>query len=511
MDYRQAQLGWVGKRLAYLLPSLAVAVLVLVFLLRRAGDRPPVLVPSLLMSVLLGAFIAYLIFQTFRAGKEREQAGLQESRALRRQLRASDTLAVASALLLGLLGALPEFFREEESKGQAWTSLAPLASVRASSIAARQEELPALPETATEPEAEPIAALESQAERPAPPSVPPRAPEAPGAPAALAPPAPAAPAALEAPRAPAALASPAAPAVPALPTKRGEPEIQPAIVLEPSHLEYSEKDLFDPQKIELPYIPSHAALVEAPPIQESAPLPSRPNWDDFNEHHPREDRFLFGLLVRPLPDERDLEGWPDPELRVQGFLLLGGDRGRVPGFETALDLPFGRCDSVQATWMAARMPVPKGEDVHDTPNWDHLTLAYVRRLTGYTSHATFDLAVAVGVNTDFFKSVEGIPDSGTGPKFAPYIAFDASFWQYEVVGLILHVGESIPTTVFGSSMGVTDFRADIRWDLSARVSVRAGYQVLVLKYKSDEVARLPGTELLKGTLSGPAVALDFRF
>jgi hypothetical protein len=313
---------------------------------------------------------------------------------------------------------------------------------------------------------------------------------------------------------PAAQATPvpqAAPPVPAAPAERAQPAIQPAIVLEPSHLEYSEKDLFDPQKVELPYIPSHPTLVEAPPIQENAPLPYRPSWDDLAEHFPREDRFLFGLLVRPLPDERDLEGWPDPELRIQGFLLLGGDRGRIPGFETSLDLPFGRNDSVEATWMAARMPVAAGEDLHNTPNWDHLTLAYVRRLTGYTSHATFDLAVAVGVNTDFFKQVEGVPDAATGPKFAPYLALDASFWQYEVVGLILHVGESIPTTLFGSAMGVTDFRAEIRWDLSTRVSVRAGYQVLVLKYKSDEIARLPGTELLKGTLSGPAIALDFRF
>jgi hypothetical protein len=463
VNLRQARAGWFWKRLALLLPSLLVAFLVLGSLLRRENAASSILLPALASAALLSAFLAYLVFQTVRAGRAQGRDGLQESRALRRHLRACDVPAIASGLVLALLGALPELLRLEEGEGAPLPPFHRPSSVRRTDVPVGREVAPPVPSSPP--------AAEAVERRPVP-AVP--------------------------------LPPPAAPAA------RGEPELRPAIVLEPSHLEYSEKDFEVTLDIEVPYIPKRPALAEAPLLQENGPIPSRPTLEDFREQL-RGDQVRWGLLARPLPDEWDPEGWPDPEVRLQGFFLIGGDRNRVPGLEVALDLPFGREDSIEVALMAARMPVPEGADVHESANWRHLTLAYVRRLSGYTSHATFDLAAGVGVNADFFHSVQGIPDSGSGPKFAPCVFVDVSFWQYEVVGLLLHVGQSVPVTLVGSSLGATDFRAELRWDLSRRISVRAGYKVLLLRYKTDEVALIPGTELLKGTLAGPAVSLDVRF
>ena len=42
--------------------------------------------------------------------------------------------------------------------------------------------------------------------------------------------------------------------------------------------------------------------------------------------------------------------------------------------------------------------------------------------------------------------------------------------------------------------GVTDFSAQIRWDLTERISVHGGYRVLLLHYKLDASPAPPGTD-----------------
>jgi hypothetical protein len=140
-----------------------------------------------------------------------------------------------------------------------------------------------------------------------------------------------------------------------------------------------------------------------------------------------------------------------------------------------------------------------------------VALAYTRRLAGYSRQATFDLAVSVGACADFFRAAEGISDPGLHPKFAPYAGLDIAFWQHEPLGFLVHVGEALPITLVGSALGMTDLSAQIRWDLSERVSLHGGYRILLLRYKYDDVSNTPGPVALHQSLTGPILGVDIRF
>jgi hypothetical protein len=217
------------------------------------------------------------------------------------------------------------------------------------------------------------------------------------------------------------------------------------------------------------------------------------------------------MTYRPLPDERDTESWPFPEGRVEGFLLMGSDGNHVPGITLLLDLPLGRKDSLVVSWTGARLPEQEGREPSVKPDWEHVSLGYFRRVSGYTRQATFDLGVSLGVSADFFHDVEGVADSGGSPKFAPYAAIDLAFWQREPIGLLLHFAEAFPVTPLGSSLGMTDMSAQIRWDLSEHVSLHGGYRILLLRYKFDGTPPTPGSDPLHEGLSGPILGLDIRF
>jgi hypothetical protein len=221
--------------------------------------------------------------------------------------------------------------------------------------------------------------------------------------------------------------------------------------------------------------------------------------------------FLLGLSARPFPDENDAESWPYPEGRLEGFLLMDSSGDRVPGLMLTLDIPFGRNDSIQISWMGALLPEPEGVEASLRPNWNHVTLAYTRRLAGYSRQAVLDLAVSVGANADFFRAAQGIADPGPDPKFAPYAGIDLAFWQHEPLGVIVHVGESAPITVVGSALGMTDLSGQIRWDLSERVSLNGGYRILLLKYKYDDISGSSGAVALHESLKGPILGVDVRF
>jgi hypothetical protein len=94
---------------------------------------------------------------------------------------------------------------------------------------------------------------------------------------------------------------------------------------------------------------------------------------------------------------------------------------------------------------------------------------------------------------------------------APYAAVDLAFWQREPIGLLLHFSNAFPVTVVGSSLGMTDMSAQIRWDLSERVSLHGGYRIVLLRYKYDGTSPAPGDDPLHEALSGPILGLDLRF
>jgi hypothetical protein len=226
---------------------------------------------------------------------------------------------------------------------------------------------------------------------------------------------------------------------------------------------------------------------------------------------PSNQGWVLGMIYRPLPDEQDAESWPFPEARVEGFLLLGSGGTRVPGVTLLLDLPLGRKDSMLVSWTGARLPEQEGREPSNKPDWNHVSLGYFRQVAGYTRQATFDLGVSLGVSADFFHLTQGVADSGGSPKAAPYAAIDAAFWQQEPIGLLFHFSQSFPVTVFGSSLGMTDMSAQVRWDLSERVSLHGGYRILLLRYKFDGTTPEPGSDPLHEALSGPILGLDIRF
>src|SRR5262249_43808979 len=128
--------------------------------------------------------------------------------------------------------------------------------------------------------------------------------------------------------------------------ERGEPELRPALMLEPTHLQLSEQDFSLAREIEVPYLPKQSAPPDSSAMPEEVPLALRPTPEDLRESF-RMNLPVLGLTVRPLPDESDLESWPAPEAGLEGLLLLGKANARVPGLELSLDLPFSRDDSLR--------------------------------------------------------------------------------------------------------------------------------------------------------------------
>jgi hypothetical protein len=448
------------KRLALLLPGGALALGAGVWFLLRPCPAA-VRVPFVLLAATVAILQLYLAARTMAAVGERKDLPLQVARMRRRELRPAALVSLLSLSFLAVLGLIPTPFPASPSPQDPGPLSRWRPHVRAPQ-APEPEHAPVVPEI-------PVAASVPEPPAPAAPSQEEPAPEQRPVPVAA------------------------------------KPEIRPAILLEPAHLTFEE---IDPPPVP-PLVPEPATPVaqEFPgPDDDSAPF--RSDREHFGPI-PRSG-WLIGLQYRPLPDENDRESLPPLEARIEGFLLLGGG-DRVPGLTLALDLPVGRHDVIQVSWLAADLPRNEDVDRGLSANWHHATLAYVRHLSGYTSHAKFDLAVSLGASVDFFGSVAGIPDSGGAPKFAPYAGIDMAFWQENAFGLLLHLGECLPWTVVGSSLGVTDFSAQIRWDLTERISVHGGYRVLLLHYKLDASPAPPGTDLLHAGLSGPMLGIDVRF
>jgi len=496
LDLRKRYWAWMWRRLALLVPSLLAAFGVIGWLGACHPFAAFVRIPCLTVAALVTAVLGYLLHQTLEAGLTARLRPLQEARALRRHLRPWAPILALSLSLLGVLSVIPALFPLP-------AALLPSDSL---SVRARRPLVP--PSVAPTLPSAPLSGEDAQlildiAEDP------------PAESLSLA------------------QATAGSPVPAPIEMSQGKPEIRPELALEPSHLTL---DLQEPRWSGLIEIPVLKSTPEGALSQDSPkPLPEElakdlprsrpqepPEVSPGEEGAPpiRLDRelsaawpsgrgWLLGITYRPLPDERDTESWPSPEGSVEGFLLVGSGGDHVPGIALLLDLPLGRKDSLLISWTGARLPEQEGREPSLKPDWDHVSLGYFRRAVGYTRQATFDLGVSLGVCADFFHDVAGVADSGGSPKMAPYAAIDLAFWQREPIGLLLHFSEAFPVTLLGSSLGMTDMSAQIRWDLSERVSLHGGYRMLLLRYKFD--GSTPGDDPLHEALSGPILGLDLRF
>jgi hypothetical protein len=521
VDLQRAYRRWQWKRLAFLLPSLGAALGVVLWLSLVLACPSSIRIPCLSLAVLLSALLGYLVLLTLACPGSRSEIPLQHARALRQQLSPWGPVCAFSLLCLIALVLIPYCVVPMPASIPASPTLVcricPTNRIPA-------PEAPAVSEVESPvAKAPPVLASES----PAPllnkiPDPKPVKSEVPAEPTPLvlesptAPVSPTTPAGSTAQVSPTAPGAPTAQSAPTLPVPPFEAppmkaQLRPELSAEPSHLALDEKEPRKSDRIEVPPLgkSDEPAAGNAVPFEDRL-APFRIDPELFSQWRPSSG-FLFGLTVRPYPNENDSESWPSPEGRLDGFLLVGSDGTRVPGLMLTLDLPFARDDSVLVSWTGALLPEPQGVEASMRPNWNHVTLGYTRRLAGYSSHATFDLAVSVGACADFFRAAEGISDPGMHPKFAPYAGVDLSFWQHEPLGFILHVGEAMPITVVGSALGMTDVSAQIRWDLSERVSLHGGYRMLILRYKVDDSPIPAGAVALHDNLSGPILGVDIRF
>jgi len=111
----RAYRGWMWRRLAFLLPSQAAALLVNVWLALQTPSPLPIRILCLSIAMILTGVIFYLVFQTLRSSRFRQRPPLQEARALRRHLKPCGPLAFTSLLLLGALMLVPNLFQERPS------------------------------------------------------------------------------------------------------------------------------------------------------------------------------------------------------------------------------------------------------------------------------------------------------------------------------------------------------------------------------------------------------------
>jgi hypothetical protein len=510
VDLQRAFRRWKWKRLAFLLPSLGASIGVILWLALVLACPPSIRISCLALAGIISALLGYLVILTLACPGSNGEFPLQHARALRQQLRPWGPLCAFSVLCLLALVLVPGSFLPTPGA----ISAPPVITCRIS--APDRVPLPA-PESIPKGDI-PLASAPQTipSETPAPvPKVSTRLDPIQGevmaqaAPPVQAVPIPQAVQTTE----PAPPAQPA-PLIQALPTVQAasqRPNLRPELSAEPSHLVLDEKELHRSERIEVPQFAKQdePAPGNADPFEDRL-APFRVDRELFSHWLPSSG-FLLGLSVRPYPDENDPESWPSPEGRVDGFLLVGSDGTRVPGLMLTLDIPFARNDSILISWTGALLTEPQGVEASARPNWNHVTLGYTRRLAGYSQHATFDLAVSVGACADFFRAARGIEDPGLDPKFAPYAGLDLSFWQHEPLGFILHVGEALPIDIVGSALGVTDVSAQLRWDLSERVSLHGGYRLMVLRYKYDDAVPSRGAIALHESLTGPILGVDIRF
>jgi hypothetical protein len=450
--------SWLWRRLGVLVPSLAATLLVNGWLAFEARSSPWIKATCLSMASILGLLIVYLIAQTLACARLHRHLDRIEARLLRRQLKPYRAFTGASVLLLAALVLVPNVFHRTRASETAAVFLRP----------------PAIKVPTAEPQE---------------------------------------------------LALPLPAGVQALALGPGRVLLEPE--LPPPSLGLA---LLEPQVISLEDSADELAQAGGGPelAPQDLPAPDPDRDRGMPRYRPdleslREAEFAktlrLGVSERPLPEQYDEDEWKSPEFLVMGLFRDSLRSGNIAGLITVIDVPFGRDDSVQVSWIAAILPGGDavGLERRDPSNWSHVSVEYVRRLAGYHSQATFDLAASAGVCADFLKTLEGMGNMGPNPKISPCVGLDLALWEKGAVGLLLHGGQSIPLPIQGETVMTTDLSGTIRVDLSRGISFRAGYRLIAFRYKrdGDNAIATPGSgvsrDALTENLSGPQIGLDVRF
>ena len=296
----------------------------------------------------------------------------------------------------------------------------------------------------------------------------------------------------------------------------GKPAVDPAppreraiLPLEPARMELTEREFLLPND-PLTFVQDEPD--PRPPSEDPKRAPFLPDSALLRQLNEPGGRGP-GEFSRAHPHEAWAGEPPEPEARVDGFLLMGHHDGRTPALSVILDLPLDQNGSLELGWTGAIVPIRGATwlDRGDGPTWNHATLAYVQRLAGYTRHASYDLAASAGVSLDFVEVLEGIDTGDRRGHLAPWASIDAAVWQQGMIGLLVRAGQTFPVAIRGSSVLVTDLSACVRVDFSQQFSLHAGYRFLYIRLREAAPIPAQGTTSLDDSLAGPMIGLDFRF
>jgi hypothetical protein len=281
---------------------------------------------------------------------------------------------------------------------------------------------------------------------------------------------------------------------------------------------------------EAPELPARLELDEtafAPPPRPADPVGEAQDEGDAPDENPRyrpapgEDlRLRLDLALslgidRPwLPDEgRPAEKLP---VEVRLDLVTFSEEGReAAGLSLSFDLPLGRTDSVRTSYLVAFVEDDiEGLGGTETFRDEHVTVEYVKRLAGFTRRAPFDLALSVGFSLDRFSDWRpGEVAAESVARLSPHVGIELGLWQSGPMGLSLHAGQTIPVNLTGGSASVTELAAVLHVTVSEGVSLRLGYQVMVVHLRDYEGSLGGGraSDDLDRKLAGPMLGLEVRF
>lgn len=452
VDVRRAYRQWFWRRMSWLCPGLAAAVVVFV---RLALDETLELwlrLPALVISggvTLLFVGLTLLPALVLAAGRRRQS---RRAQLLRREFRSYPALALVSLSLAFMLLAVPLLLAPH-----------PTGSFSAPQVAFRGHR-GTMPSTEpVQPDPDPIAAF-------------PEAPAEPVPTTAIPPP-------------PAPVVDPVKPADPIA----AAPEQEPLKLPDPP----------------APPIPTPAAApAELPSGQELSSLKFRPDDGDWLSLRDTGSRMPKGLDRGGLPDERSADENPLPRLTLD-LTIVPQSRGWYGAiYEAGLDVPTWKDGSIRASYFYAALNDEEGEvEFEPSMAWHRATIEVEQRLAGYTRHATFDLAVRAGIAVDRLTTHDTSLEVSSAPRPAPMIGIEVAIWEQDGLGLVTQVAHSFAVRVNGVASSTTDLKIELHLDLSERTTFTVGYRYIAVR------AHEQGADFseLEHSFSGPMAGLSIAF
>jgi len=265
-----------------------------------------------------------------------------------------------------------------------------------------------------------------------------------------------------------------------------------------------------PTELSRPPVPA-APAAELPSGQELFTLRFRPEFEDLSSSSAA---LRKGLDRGGLPEGSDPEDWQLPEIQVD-ITIIPNSRGWYGAiYGTVIDVPVSRNTSVRASYMLADLNDQEGDvdvELEASVAWNRATIEIEQRLAGYTRKSTFDLAIRAGFSVDRLDTNEARISVSSAARPAPWLGLEVAVWEQEGVGVVAQVGHSFAVRINEIASSVTDFRIELKIDLTEKVSLQIGWRYLALRiHDKGSRSGVPFDELERSS-SGPVAALGIRF